>query len=198
VRTSVRSWSLPIASSFHSAGKKVIAIEAMPPIADHFRAGVVANHADNIIFFGYAVGGPVPDDNVEMALNPTNKGGSAVVGNKGWTHGSVQKFTVELSTIDAMLQAEPEMSNVLYAKMDIEGNEGRAIAGAQNFFSHSPPCALFIELNPTFLASAGTSPQEIKRQLDHFGYDVYLNFVQMGVNHEFRQRDYNGCVSRLH
>merc|ERR1719436_1122953 len=110
-----------------------------------------------------------------MALNPTNKGGSAVVGNMGWTH-SAEKFTVGLSTIDAMSLAAPEMSNVLYAKLDIEGNEGRAIAGAQNYFGHSPPCSLYIELNPTFLASAGTSLAAVHDELVGFGYDVAVDY----------------------
>jgi len=197
VGANIGSWALPIAAAFHGTSQ-VVSVEAMPPIADHFRAGIVANKADNIVLFPYAVGQPDALDSVQMALNPTNKGGSAVVGNKGWTGGAVQKFRVGLTTIDSILsQDATDMSNIFYGKFDIEGNEGRAIAGAQQFFTQHAPCVLFMELNDGFLTNTGTSRTAIETQLSTFGYDT-AGVIQLGCNYEYRQKDFQGCLTRLH
>jgi len=196
--TNVGSWSLPIASALQSAGRKVISIEATPPIADHFRAGVVANQLDNVIFFGYAVGPPLAANDsrtVQMALDPSNKGGTAVVGQKGSKNKNL--FTIGLSTLDEMLQVVPEMANVLYAKADIEGYEGRALAGGQQLFGHSPPCALYIEIRQSNLAKHGDSVQNVQAKLSEFGYNI-AGGKKMGSDFEYRQTDYEKCVSRLH
>jgi len=201
VGANIGTFSLPIASVMKDKKHKVIAVEAMPQIADHLRAGIVANHAENIILFPYAIGQPISVNDVQMALNPTNKGGSTVVGNKDWTRpgraNAVEKFSVGLTTIDSLMEVQPEMRNVFYAKFDIEGNEGRALAGASKLFTKHPPCAVFFELNPGFLSNAGTSVDEIESELANYGYDIGGQ-RQLGVyDHEYRQKKFNECVSRL-
>jgi FkbM family methyltransferase len=199
VGANIGTWSLPMAQAMKGTNSKVISVEATPPILEHLRAGIVANEADNLILFPYAVGEPAKEhDSVQMALNPTNKGGSTVVGNKEWSTGSVEKFSVGLTTLDSLLNVNgPDMRNVFYAKFDIEGNEPRAIAGGQKFFSEYPPCVLFMEVNARFLASTGTTVAAVESTLEEFGYDI-AGYQQFGdTNAEFKQKDFAKCVSRL-
>lgn len=198
VGANIGTYALTLASAIKETGRRVIAIEAMPPILKHLQAGVVANKAENVVLFPYAIGEPVQVDEVEMALNPTNKGGSTVVGNKPWSQGAAEKFSVGLTTLDSMLVvAQEELSNVFYAKVDIEGNEGRALAGGQELFSKYPPCVLFIELVPGFLSSAGTSVEKVKDMLTGYGYDSLRAKPEGSYNWEFWQKDFDKCVSRL-
>jgi len=180
---------------------KVIAIEAMPPIADHVRAGIVANEADNVVLFPYAIGEPASANDLQMAYHPTNKGGSAVVGNKPWLR-SAQKFSVGRTTLDSLMKMEPAMNNVFYAKFDIEGNEGRALAGAQELFTKHPPCVVLMEMNEGYFKNAGTSIAEIESELASFGYDIagHVNIMALlatSMNKEYRLKNFTKCVDRL-
>merc|ERR1719361_24881 len=122
----------------------------MPTIADHLRAGIVENAAKNLALYNYAVGGTDGPDFVTMTLDPENKGGSSVLGNKAGDKSllkaGVQEVKVPLTTLDTMLQVDPRFKAVLSAKVDIEGNEGRMLQGSQNFFRDHSPCYLMIEL----------------------------------------------------
>merc|ERR1719394_1312475 len=64
---------------------KVISVEGMPQTVDHLVAGITANNMKNVDVYNYAVGGPNDPRHVTMSLNPVNKGGSAVKGNKPFT-----------------------------------------------------------------------------------------------------------------
>ena len=135
------------------------------------------------------------DNDVQIALNPTNKGHSAVVGNDAFTEAAgTQTFKVGLTTLDAMLEQEPGLKNVLLAKVDIEGNEGRLFEGGQTFFSTHAPCILHIELNPDFLINAGTSLDKVKEQIRGFGY---VQKSMSGYDYIMHQEDQSACFARV-
>jgi len=196
VGANVGTWTLPMASAFAGTRSSVIAIEGMPLIADHLRAGISANGIHNVVLFPYAVGDMSRTDQIEMALNPTNKGGSGVVDNMGSWARDAQHFSVGLTTLDAILSVCPALANVFYGKVDIEGNEGRILAGAPELFAKHPPCVIFIELNNEMLTKTGSSRAEVEAQLASLGYDVA---GRDGGGHDFQymQKDMAACVGRL-
>lgn len=196
VGANIGSWTLPVAVSMAGTHSSVISVEAMPPIADHLRAGIVANKVANVALFPYAVGAPDPANEAQMAVHPKNKGGSAVVGNMPWTE-SASKYTMGLTTMDAVLQAEPAVANLCYGKFDIEGNEGRMLAGAQALFTSHPPCTAFFELNDDFLRNVGTSRAQIETQLASLGYNVAARVTMDFASFEYKQTNMAACLGRL-
>jgi len=90
------------------------------------------------------------------------------------------------------------MRNLLLMKMDIEGNEGRALEGARTLLSTFPPCFVQIELVPRFLAHAGTPIDRVIENLEEAGYNTSLADPVAGGAFLLWQRDLLGCLSRLH
>lgn len=191
--------TLSMAKCAEASKGVVVAVEGMPTIANHLKAGVKANNMDNVLVYPYAVGGPAGQDSLKMAMNPTNKGGSAVAGNKAWTNSSPNVFTVPLTTLDAMMHASPVMKYLSVAKFDIEGNEGLALKGAQDLFSNHPPCTLVIELVGEWLSRAGTPGAEVVSMIHNFGYNTAsIPGGAFGVGtYTLDQRDMQRCVARL-
>ncbi|CAK0863246.1 unnamed protein product [Prorocentrum cordatum] len=204
---------------------RVIAVEGMPPTADHLVVGILANRLHNVDVYTYAVGGPHDPRRVTMSLNPVNKGGSAVKGNKPFTNMSddelqdlfhpnkksrqfakkveVKDFSVELTTGDRMLHGNPAMKAIMVAKVDIEGHEGHFLQGSQLLFSKFPPCFMTIELIPEWLERAGTPVQGILDLLESWGYKHVPTVEQLSqgtVESKTRtveQRDMAKCLQRV-
>ncbi|CAK0790500.1 unnamed protein product [Prorocentrum cordatum] len=182
-----------MADCLRPRGGKVIAVEGMPPIADHLAVGILANNLQNVDLYNYAVGAPDDPKKVTMSLNPVNKGGSAVKGNKPFTEMSddqlqdlfhpskheqkfaprvtVEEYEVPLTTGDLMLQYNPAFKAILIAKVDIEGHEGHFLKGSQQLFSKYPPCIMTIEMIPEWLERAGTPVEDVLDLLVRWGYD---------------------------
>jgi FkbM family methyltransferase len=203
---------------------KVIAVEGMPPTADHLVVGVLVNRLRNVDVYTYAVGGPHDPGHVTMSLNPVNKGGSTVKGNKPFTEMEgdqlqdlfqpgknlrlarkveVKEFSVELTTGDRMLHGNPAMKAIMIAKVDIEGHEGHFIQGSQRLFSEFPPCFMTIELIPEWLERAGTPVQGILDLLKGWGYKNVPTAEQLNQwstrskTRTVEQRDMAKCLERV-
>jgi len=198
VGANIGAVTLPVAACIRGHGR-VFAVEGMPSIADHLKAGIVANSFDNVVLYDYAVSDPSAGDSLEMALNPTNKGGSTVKGNKPWSNSSTNVFKAKVTTLDSMLHQSPEMQRLRLAKMDIEGSEGLALKGGQELFSKYPPCTLVVELVGEWLARAGTSAYEVHAMLNGFGYDT--SAVPAGAHghgtYTLDQKNMPACLARL-
>jgi FkbM family methyltransferase len=90
VGANIGTFSIPMADCLKYLARwqgrsKVISVEGMPRTVDHLVAGITANNMTNLDVYNYAVGGPQDPRHVTMSLNPVNKGGSAVKGNKPFT-----------------------------------------------------------------------------------------------------------------
>jgi len=225
VGANIGTFTIPMADCLHLSGGRVIAVEGMPPIADHLAVGILANNFENVDMYNYAVGAPDDPKKVTMSLNPVNKGGSTVKGNKPFTEMSddklqdlfhpskkhqkfeervtVKEYEVPLTTGDLMLQYNPAMKAIHMAKVDIEGHEGHFLKGSQNLFSKYPPCVLTIELIPEWLERAGTPVEGILDMLRGWGYShvpVAEHFRTQ--NHQSQtksmwQADMQACLDRV-
>jgi FkbM family methyltransferase len=191
----IGAYTLPLGRFLQGKGE-VISVEGMPDIADHLKAGIVANSLSNVNLFEYCVGAPDATDYLTMNRNPFNKGGSTIDGNKNST-GTPQgrNVTVGLTTLDAMLESLPALKSVVVMKSDIEGNEGRMLRGGYTFFTKYPPCYLQFELHPDWLKSAGTPYTEVLQVLTDFGYKMAHHMG--GYDYQFEQNDMASCLKRF-
>jgi len=224
IGANIGTFAIPLADCLGGGGR-VLAVEGMPPTADHLVAGILDSRLKNVDVYPYAVGASGDPRTVTMSLNPVNKGGSAVKGNKPFTNMTddqlqdlfhpgkkaqkyaqkvvVKEFSVPLTTGDHMLYHNPAMKAIVIAKVDIEGYEGRFIRGSNTLFTKYPPCFMTIELIPEWLERAGTPAQEILDQLTSWDYkDVPTLAALMKPNTNAKtrtvaQRDMAKCLQRV-
>jgi FkbM family methyltransferase len=76
--------------------------------------------------------------------------------------------TVEVTTLDRVLGSD----EVAFVKLDLEGSEARALAGAEGVLANARP-DLLIEVEPDHLARQGSSPGEIDAILISRGYTIF-------------------------
>lgn len=196
IGANIGAYTLPLGHLLQGRGE-VISVEAMPDIAEHLKAGIVANKLFNVNLFQYAVGAEDAEDLLTMTLDPINKGGSSVEGNKlnSSDFHAGETVSVGMTTLDMMLAALPALSSVLAMKVDIEGNEGRMLKGAHEFFTEHPPCYLHMELVPEWLDTAGTPYEEVMQTLTDFGY---MNPQAASENnYHFEQKNMASCLERF-
>jgi FkbM family methyltransferase len=94
--------------------------------------------------------------------------GSSLVERRGT--GPIRVVEAETTTIDALVGAEPPGALVL--KLDVEGAECLALAGAERTLRSAPAATAIVELNPLALAAAGSSGPELVERLEQLGFDV--------------------------
>lgn len=198
VGANIGAFALPLAGCIRDTGKAgtVFAVEAMPEIAKRLKAGVIANSFSNVEVYEYAVGRPEKEDTLRMVEGSTNKGASTVKGNKDWSEFAYSQ-SVGLTTLDAMMSVSPDMKRLLVAKLDIEGSEGVALAGAEELFSKHPPCTLLIEMISEWLYRAGTPAPKVVASLQRFGYDTSSVPHKIKGTYVLRQKDMPACLARV-
>jgi FkbM family methyltransferase len=186
-------FTLTMAGCLHNkGGGEVIAIEANPAIAEHLKAGILANHLSNVALYPYAVGDPDPRNSMPMKMPAHNKGGSSV----GWNN-TGGTASAQLTTMDAILQNNVALQKVLAAKVDIEGSEGRMLNGGKQFISMHAPCFLIIELTPALLAKAGTPHPQVVQTLSGAGYGSMTALPGAPDHYYTEQKDVPACIGRV-
>lgn len=84
-----------------------------------------------------------------------------------------ETITVPLRTVDSLVaDCTPPFGPISFAKIDIEGSEGAALAGMRDTLeTHGP--TLWMEINATSLAAGGSSPAALDDILLPLGYRVF-------------------------
>jgi FkbM family methyltransferase len=83
---------------------------------------------------------------------------------------------VQTTSIDSLLTGRPVAA--LLVKLNIEGAEPLALAGARRTLSEVESVAIFIEVNPPLLAAAGTDVATLVERLRTQGFTVaYVDFT---------------------
>jgi FkbM family methyltransferase len=187
VGANIGSFTIPMADCLRFRGGRVIAVEGMPPIADHLAVGILANNLQNVDMYMYAVSASDDPKQVNMSLNPVNK----------------ELYEVPLTTGDRMLASNSALKAIMIAKVGIEGQEGHFLKGSQRLFSQYPPCIMTIELNPEWLERAGTPVEEILVRLDSWGYSGVPTAAHLrasntqGKTRLITQRNLTACLERV-
>jgi len=192
----IGTWSLPMAVDFRGTQSKVISIEAVAGIVDHLRAGILANAADNVVLYPYGVGEPLDNRiNISIVEGGEDKASSAVLHRSS---GIPFIFLSGYTTVDAILDVEPAMKNIVAAKIDLAGYEEHLVNGAQTLFSKHPPCMVIIELRNDLLNQFNSLKEPIISQFLTFGYELIGNGDADGTDkYVFHQKDMAACVARL-
>ncbi|MHB1219282.1 MAG: FkbM family methyltransferase [Alphaproteobacteria bacterium] len=92
--------------------------------------------------------------------------------------GPVRTETVEIGTIDTFVRARA-LRRVDFIKADVEGWEGRMLAGAEQTLERFRP-ALMLELIGSHLTRAGDGLEAVWTSLERRGYRPYLVGAQEG------------------
>merc|ERR1719491_1689429 len=119
-------------------GAKVIAAEPLPEHVAMLHANFHANSIDNAIIWPYALGSEAREAPLRLYVNAQNKAHTTFLpqGELADIYEDSYNVTVSLSTIDDMYRVgKHDMLRVLMMKMDIEGAEGHALAGAHVFLN---------------------------------------------------------------
>ena len=120
--------------ALRAGASKVIAIEIAPSSVECIRRNLAAEIAAGRVVV-YPKGVWDKDDTLTLHVDDTNFAANTVVLNPGTTQPSVQ---VPLTTIDKIV-AELGLPRVDFIKMDIEGAEANALAGARETISRFKP-----------------------------------------------------------
>jgi FkbM family methyltransferase len=94
--------------------------------------------------------------------------GSSLVERRGT--GPIRVVEAETTTIDEIVGRDAPRAVLL--KLDVEGAECLALAGAERTLRSASTATAIVELNPLALAAAGSSGPELVQRLEQLGLDV--------------------------
>lgn len=152
-----------------SEGGKVLAFE---PDVENFATlrQLLNRHVDSGLLVARQSLVSEVDGSLPLLLNPDNRADHRI-GEQG-----IQTPSTRLDSALAQL-GRPRVSLV---KIDVQGAEGRVLAGAREMLLRDKP-VLFVELHDEGLALFGTSSLEIREQLEGYGYSMYQSDGRSGT-----------------
>lgn len=141
---------------------RVIAVEADPYNAAALRTNVRGSDVEVVEM--------AASDSVGHAQFRQNLGtvGSSLVERPGT--GPTKTVNVVTTTIDAVVGEAAGQAVLL--KLDVEGAERLALAGAQRTLQEAPSALALVEINPRALAAAGHTGAELVADLERLGLHV--------------------------
>lgn len=168
----------------------VIAVEAIPLHVVLLRKSIKQNSLDNILVIRHAISDK-PGLNLELKINPGNRGGTSAFGLDMKDPGKAEIVSAITVTVDQIYEMYKErLKNTLIWKLDVECYEGYAFAGASKFLKEVKPCWIMAELKVSCLDSNGPLKyQEILNLLEKYGYHIDFHGGYGGEDYNFRHRD---------
>lgn len=138
---------------------------------------IVLNDIDNGVMLNRAI---VQDSNnpseISFSVNRHNRGDTRL--GTGWSdeYGKMQesKVNVKTVTVNELFRAnEKFFCKVNVWKLDIQGFEGQAFLGGDEFLSECPPCYILLEIVFEWMENNGTPFSSTKKIMDGHGYTLY-------------------------
>ncbi len=163
IGANVGYYSLTAAARVGRTGR-VIAVEADPRAARRLRENVALNKLENVTVIEAAA-------SREAGMMAFHLGADSEGSSLADLHDGGEVVNVPVTTIDAIV-AGADLQQVNILKMDVEGAEIDALAGASRVLSAAQPPRLVLEANPVTLRAAGRSVQDLRRCVESFGYRV--------------------------
>ncbi len=157
-----------LAASAVGSGGSVHSFEPIPATFGHLRAHVSGNHLTNVELNRMAVWHE--DATVTLAL-PQEYSRNAGT----WTIGAHESGTAPIQAQAIRLDtyaAQRGLSRVDVIKMDIQGAEPFALAGARGLLADCRP-TLLMEIDRASLKALGGSPEMLWEELSKFGYRAW-------------------------
>ena len=145
----------------------IIAIEASPNTAEDFKKNVILNNFNNIILKNLAVS---DTDNLTVVLNESNNDWESSLSHNKFKN--IKSTKVKTCTIDSLLDDYNLEKYYLIIKLDIEGNEFRAIKGSKEIIRKYSPIFI-IELSKYIFENNHDNFTFFKNFLVNFDYSIY-------------------------
>jgi len=185
IGANIGAYSLPLAACLAKNGKhgnRVISVEGAPWNNKYLRASMKYNNIDNMVLYETALGSPAEISQLGGTVEMVPQ-----VGNQGMSHVAKEAARVPITTIDDIAQNDGVLNNVFAMKIDIEGHEQQALAGATEFMKEGP-CFVWMELK--------SNPQEYLKMMQDFGYEVHETHDH-DMNAWCERKDLDKCLARL-
>ena len=158
-----------LASELVGAHGRVFSFEPNSGNYELLSRNVRINNCGNVTLFQKAVSDRA--EHTRLYVNSGNFGvRSLASGNVPQGSGFEETETVRL---DGLFEEGALSTSIDIIKMDIEGAEGLALAGARKVISQCHP-PMLMEFNPPFLQRMGTDPLELLRYMESEGYIIYV------------------------
>ena len=156
----------------------VIAIEPDPESFAYLEKTVAASGAGNARLVNEAVSDRQGSGN--LYINVDNRGDNRLHAFPG----AVNKLEVKTTTLDQILadQSCDLAGRSCMVKIDIQGSEGLALAGAGNTISEAGDLTLLFEFWPAGLQAMGTDAAALLRKLESRGMQLYTLGGSTGMN----------------
>lgn len=157
------------ALALRAGARQVVCVEPSPDTLPFLRRTLEANCAPGArcdIFEGAAAEAP---GEVRLYQNPENRGDNRLYPDPLC---SAPPLAVRCDTLDALAE-RLDIPQADMIKVDVQGAEGRVLAGAQRLLAHSPNCVVMTEFWPYGLERCGTCPREFLEGLASQGYELY-------------------------
>lgn len=154
-----------ILSRFVGATGRVLAIEPGANNIGKFNRNIMLNGCRNVTL----IDKPIFCSPVDVPLYLYADGGA----NSLWNYGeSDQSVMIRATTLDAIcVDVRPKL-----IKMDIEGGESEAVAGACKMLATYRPF-IVTEMNTGALKRAGSTPYKLRKLLEGFGYRPFVMHI---------------------
>ena len=168
------NWGYFTLCAAHLVGRtgRVVSIEVDPRACRTLKANIERNMLESVTVLEMAASdtpGTLRLHEYERAANDSGNFGLIDAEGIGNSH---RQFDVAASPIDDVLdRAGIEQVDLL--KMDIEGAEGRALAGLRRALTDRRIKFLLLELHPEYLRVKGHRPDEIVADLRSYGYRAW-------------------------
>jgi FkbM family methyltransferase len=156
----VGTFSLPAAT----LASRVVSVEASPRNADLLRASAAANGFDHLVVSVVAV------SDVPGTVRFRQHGAWGQITTTAWDSDVVE---VPAQPVPEILAAAG-VDHVDLVKMDVEGSEPAALAGMAAMLEGPDAPAFLFESNTHTLFQFGTTPNDVFRVFDGFGYELFL------------------------
>lgn len=143
--------------------------EANPRLVRHLRRTLAMNDDLAAIELVYKAVTERPGQKLDFFVSRQWSGKSSLVAG---VDTAAERIEVVTTSIDAELAHEPDI-DLLFVKVDVEGNEERVIEGAGTTFDRVPNVIVLMEFDAQFLARAGTDPAAFFARL-RTRFDAYL------------------------
>ncbi len=152
------------------ASGKVISIEPDPRMFDRLEKNIARNNLDCV----QTIRAAASNFQGVVSLNgfDETRGNFGLSTLGGGDSRNAHTFQVTTTRLDDTLVARG-IEHVDLLKMDIEGAEGVAIDGLQNFLRKGAISRILLELHPHLLHQLGSSVSEVIGTLRGFGYDIH-------------------------
>ncbi|MDX2193725.1 MAG: FkbM family methyltransferase [Gemmatimonadales bacterium] len=159
-------WYTMLAARAVGPAGRVIAVEPDPDCCDRIRRAAAANGHAHVTVVQAAASDRA--GRATFHLDAESWGHSLGAANVGRPAGTLE---VETRTLDAIAAELPPPGRVDVLKVDVQGAEGMALAGAAALLRRDRP-ALLMELEPGRLRAMGTDPLSLLESLEALGYRI--------------------------